>query len=75
MSTFIPLTVHDVHSGPTLDYALQTSDLVHIYADELLWQQVAEGLPVVGTVADCIASWQAHGARPARLASTSSSSP
>src|SRR5437870_5686830 len=23
MSTFIPLTVHDVHWGPTLDYALQ----------------------------------------------------
>jgi hypothetical protein len=24
MSTFIPLTVHDVHWGPTLDYALQS---------------------------------------------------
>jgi hypothetical protein len=23
MSTFIPLTIHDVHGGPTLDYALQ----------------------------------------------------
>src|SRR5438034_10901562 len=28
MSTFIPLTVHDVHWGPTLDYALHHLDVV-----------------------------------------------